>query len=107
MARITLAEHENKYENKCKYSYTLYIVLFSIIFTINIGAGTFFVDYKYMNHDKKTIIILFFKQQFAEHIKMTVKSINIKNWIYYLFNDMININLLKIDKKSYKNIDIY
>ena len=43
---------------------------------------------------------------------MTVKSINIKNRTYYFFNDMINIkhfdsNLLKIDKESYKNVDIY
>ena len=34
---------------------------------------------------------------------------NIKNWTYYFFNDVINItffdtNLLKIDIKSYKNI---
>ena len=41
-----------------------------------------------------------------------VKEINIKNKTYYFSNDMINIknfdsNLLKIDKKSYKNIDIY
>ena len=41
-----------------------------------------------------------------------VKQINIKNPTYYFFNDMINIrnfepNLLKIDKKSYKNIGIY
>ena len=41
-----------------------------------------------------------------------IKEINIKNCIYYFFDDMINIinfdpNLLKIDKKSYKNIDIY
>ena len=41
-----------------------------------------------------------------------VKQINIKNRTYYFYNDMINIkdfepNLLKIDKKSYKNIDIY
>ena len=41
-----------------------------------------------------------------------IKEINIKNRTYYFFNDMINIkdfdpNLLKIDKKSYKNIDIY
>ena len=40
-----------------------------------------------------------------------VKEINIKNQTYF-FDDMINIknfhsNLLKIDKKSYKNIDIY
>ena len=41
-----------------------------------------------------------------------IKEINIKNQTYYFFKDMINIkdfdsNLLKIDKKSYKNIDIY
>ena len=41
-----------------------------------------------------------------------IKEINIKNQTYYFFNDMINIedfdsNLLKIDKKPFKNIDIY
>ena len=42
----------------------------------------------------------------------SIKQINIKSRTYYFFNDIINIknfdsNLLKIDKKSYKNIDIY
>ena len=45
-----------------------------------------------------------------------VKQINIKNRIiyriYYFYNDMINLknfepNLLKIDRKLYKNIRIY
>ena len=41
-----------------------------------------------------------------------VKQINIKNRTYYFYNDMINIKtfhpiLLKIDKKSYKDIGIY
>ena len=41
-----------------------------------------------------------------------IKEINIKNRTYYLLDDMINIkdfdpSLLKIDKKSYKDIDIY
>ena len=41
-----------------------------------------------------------------------VKEINLKSQTYYFFNDMINIknfhsNLLKIDKKSHKDIDIY
>ena len=41
-----------------------------------------------------------------------IKEINIKNRTYYFFDDMIkmkdfNPDLLKIDKKSYKNIDIY
>ena len=41
LAKYTLAENENKY--KCS----------SIIFTIKIGIGTYFVYYKYMNCDKK------------------------------------------------------
>ena len=41
-----------------------------------------------------------------------VKEINIKNQSYYFFEYMIDIknfhsNLLKIDKKSYEDIDIY
>ena len=41
-----------------------------------------------------------------------VKKINVKNETYYFFSDIINIknfhsNFLKIDKKSYKDIDIY
>ena len=47
----TLAEHENKH--KCSFC-TLYIVLLSIIFTVNVGIDTYFVYYKYMNHVKKT-----------------------------------------------------
>ena len=38
-----------------------------------------------------------------------IKQINIKNRTYYFFNDKIQFDssLLKIDKKSYKNIGIY
>ena len=41
-----------------------------------------------------------------------IKEINIKNRIYYFFDDMINIKvfnpiLIKTDNKSYKNIGIY
>ena len=41
-----------------------------------------------------------------------VKELNIKNRTYYYFNDIINIkdfhsNLLRIDKKHYKDINIY
>ena len=41
-----------------------------------------------------------------------VKELNIKNQTYYFFDNVINIknfhsNLLKIDKKSHKDIDIY
>ena len=42
----------------------------------------------------------------------TTKQINIKNRTCYFYNDIIdlenfNARLLKIDKKSYKDIDIY
>ena len=42
----------------------------------------------------------------------TIKEINIKNQIYYFYNDFIDIKTfdssnLKLDKKSYKNLDIY
>ena len=42
----------------------------------------------------------------------TVKQINIKNRTYYFYNDIIDLksfksNLLKIGKKSYKDIGIY
>ena len=41
-----------------------------------------------------------------------INEINIKNWTYYFLDDMINIKtfdpiLLKIDQKSYENLDIY
>ena len=51
LANITSAENENKHKSS---PFTLYIVLFSIIFTINVGIGTYFVYCKYMNHDKET-----------------------------------------------------
>ena len=43
---------ENEHNNKCS-SCTLYIVLSSIIFTINLGIGAYFICYKYMNRDKE------------------------------------------------------
>ena len=41
-----------------------------------------------------------------------IKQINIKNSTYYFYNDQMNLKdfdakLLKIDKKDYKDIDIY
>ena len=55
--------------------------------------------------------VLSFKQQFTENINGNIKQTNIKNCTYYVFNHMINIlnfdsSLLKIDKKSFKNIDL-
>ena len=43
---------------------------------------------------------------------VTTKQLKVKNRIYYFYNDLINIKdfdpkLLKLDKKSYKNISMY
>ena len=43
-----------KNEDKCS-SCILYIVLFSIFFTINAGIAIYFVYYKYMNHNKENV----------------------------------------------------
>ena len=51
LAKITLEEHENM----CICSGALYIALFSVLLTINIGIGSFFVYYKYIDHDKETV----------------------------------------------------
>ena len=45
---------ENEDKNKCS-SYTLYIVLPSIIFRFSIGIGIYFVYYKYMNRNKENV----------------------------------------------------
>ena len=42
----------------------------------------------------------------------STKEINIKNRTYYFYNDIIDIktfdsNMLKLDKKLYKDLDIY
>ena len=52
------------------------------------------------------------KQQFNELINRASQRKNIKNRTYYFFNNIINIekfnlNLLKREKESYKDIDIY
>ena len=43
---------------------------------------------------------------------MAVRQLNIKNRTYYFYNDLINAlnfesNNLKLDKKTWKDIDIY
>ena len=58
---------------------------------------------------KKVLII---KQQSIELINGNIKQIEIKNRTYCFYNNMINLknfdsNLLKIDKKHYKEINIY
>ena len=50
LTKITPAENNYKY-NSC----TVYIVLFSIHFIINVGIGAYFAYYKYVNHNKRNV----------------------------------------------------
>ena len=60
----------DKDEDKCS-SCILYIVLFSIFFTINVVIATYFVYYKYMNRNKENFLymIMFKMQKIINHIK--------------------------------------
>ena len=52
---VKIAEHENENTHKC-HSCTPYIVLFLIFFTINVGAGTYFVYFHwYLKKDDTPI----------------------------------------------------
>ena len=54
ITEITLCENENKH--KCN-SCTLYIVLFSVVFTINVGTGTYFVySHWYLKNDDAGVL---------------------------------------------------
>ena len=98
--------------------YTIYIILFLLFYTINTGIATYFISYRYINHDKKTVAkegsILQTKIywiKFLKHVKM-VKDISIKNRRYYFFNDMTALKYfdeanLKVDRKYHKHINIY
>ena len=103
VAKITLAKNENSY--KCS-SRTVYIVLFWMFFTINIGGiGAYFVYFHWYLNTRETTI--YYTYEMGE-----VKQINIKNRTYYFYNNIIDLkdfepNLLKIDKKLHKNIDMY
>ena len=55
---------------------------------------------------------MFVKENPDRKKKKKVKQINIKNQTYYFYNNQINLkdfdaSLLKIDKKDYKEIDVY
>ena len=45
----------DKNKDKCDDSCILYIVSFSIFFTINIGIGAHFVYYKHTNRNKRNV----------------------------------------------------
>ena len=86
---------------------SVYCVILDI-FTINVGGiGAYFIYFHgYLKmFTRETTIYWTYKMG-------EVKQTNIKNWTYYFYNDQINLKdfdarLLKVDKKDYKEIDIY
>ena len=65
LSKITLAENETKY--KCN-SCTLHVALFSILFTINVGIGTYFVYFhRYLKMLLVLSLILALKQRFIKY----------------------------------------
>ena len=50
IAGMALFEHGNDSKSLC----TICVVLIVIVFTISIEIGTYFIYYKYINHEKKT-----------------------------------------------------
>ena len=91
-------------------------VLFSIIFTISIGIATYFGYFSLYLKKDDACVMLDTRTETTIYWKLykrdKLKEINIKNRGYYFCDNMINIksfhsNLLKIDKKSHEDIDIY
>ena len=86
-----------------------------MFFTVNVGIGAYFLYYKYMNRNKENVSKYYdyvYQAKNYQYKMKEVKQIDIKNRTYYFYNDIIDLKdfdakLLKIDKKSYKNIDIY
>ena len=94
----------------------LTFLLFTIILLITFSIYCYLLKYQakqkhlILFHDSKLKI----NQYWYYKLKMTnkVKDINIKNRIYYFFNDIIDIehfdlNNIEIDKKSNKSIFIF
>ena len=106
LAKETLAKNKSSY--KCS-SCAVYTALFWIFFTINVGGtGAYFVYFhgylKKMFTRETTIYQTYKIGEF--------KEIKIKNRTYYSYNNIIDLKnfdarFLKINKKDYKEIDIY
>ena len=116
LAKITLAENENSY--KCS-SCIVYTVLFWIFFTINIGGiGAYFVYFHWhlkkiftcveFNTCTQTDIYYTYKWEKLNKLTLKIKLIIFNFYLFLFFNlKDFDASLVKIDKKNYKEIDIY
>ena len=87
---------------------------FQYLFTTDVRVAAYFVYYKYITRDEENVSkydYVYYAKNYWYKMR-EVKQINIKNWTYYFYNDIIDLKnfdarLLKIDKKSFKGIGIY
>ena len=105
---MVLFEHGNE----CVCSYTICVVLIVIALVISVGIGAYFA-YKYTNRNKEFVSRDNYVYQATNHwYKWEIPNkLTLKIEYITFFNDMINIkdfdsSLLKIDKRSCKNIGI-
>ena len=98
---------------KMYVGFVQYAQYYFLFLTISIGIATVFAHfYWYTKNEVIANINPGTENNNLLDLKMgNIKQISIENRTQYFFNDMYNIkdfnlNLLKIDKKSYKNINI-
>ena len=114
ISNITFTENENNYEhNPC----IVYVTLMITAFTIFTGITVYLVYYNWYLIKNSIFCIKFntcknTKIWSVQLYKMRItKQINIKNRTCYFYNivnlENFDVGLLKIDKKSYKDIGIY
>ena len=104
---IPLDEYGKIY-NSC----VVYIILLIIFFILSISISSVFIHFYWYLKRRCTETTIYWMQFYWQYKWEMLKEINIKSRTYYFYDDTINIkefdsNLLKIDKTSYKNIDIY
>ena len=115
LVNTTFTENENNYECTSCIVYIALMIIASTIFTVITVYLVYYNWYLINNNDdddddddddkNKNLMNVIIKMD-------TTKQINIKNRTYYFYNDIIDIEnfdakLLKIDKKLYKDIDIF
>ena len=99
--------HSAGHKNVCLCSYTICVMLAVIVLAISVGIGAYFTYSRWYLLSRIAL-----KQQFNELINGKSQTNRDQNRTYYFYNNIINIeefnsNLLKIDKKLYKDIDFY
>ena len=98
-------------------SCTLYVVLLAVFLTTSVIIGAVFVYFYW--YSKKYIVRQYLKkhnvsatQFYVTYTMVATKQLNIKNRIYYFYNDLISLkdfdpNILKLDKTSFNDISMY